>query len=150
MLDLSRHYPHPLPLSHFYPPPPEALHIKLERRGSTPHHPLQPYLHAVKQEPQELDEQESVDLSFRREQERDLSRSFSLPAPRDPVPPPERQVSLERGRDGGAPTIKPEHSSRTVIGNTAEVLAPVYGQEHLVMLLEQYHHHWASYKIELT
>ena len=70
------------------------------------------------------------DLSYHaREQEarehyetggRELPRSFSLPAPREP-PPPQRQVSLERGRDGGGvapPNPKPETSSRTLIGKT--------------------------------
>ena len=116
LLDLSLHYPRHLldRLQHFAPFPPQPLHIKRERRDSTPH---TPFLQGVKQEPGE--EGEGQDLSYHREEqyggERELPRSFSLPAPREPGHAPERQVSLEGGREGGAPP-KPEASSRTVIG----------------------------------
>ena len=116
LLDLSLHYPRHLldRLQHFAPFPPQPLHIKRERRDSTP------FLQGVKQEPGE--EGEGHDVSYHREEqfcgERELPRSFSLPAPREPGHAPERQVSLEGGREGGAggAAPKPEASSRTVIG----------------------------------
>ena len=123
LLDLSRHYSRPVldRLTHFPPhyQGEQQLHIKRERRDSTP------YLEIVKQEPEE------ETLPYHREERemyepRELPRSFSLPAPRDTaMVPPERQVSLERTREGGVqgvqstpPVPKQEGSSRTVIGNT--------------------------------
>ena len=140
LLDLSRHYPphvlgrlaqfsrysglpghpgHPglpsLPGLPGLPGLPDTIHIKREPRVA----PCSPFLPTVKSEPAE--EVEGQDLSFHREDReqydaRELPRSFSLPAPRSP-PPPQRQVSLERGREGGVQPTKPEPSSRTVIGN---------------------------------
>ena len=138
LLDLSRHYPrHVLDrLAHFprFPPSalpgtlpdPSSVHIKRERRESL--NSVAYLQHPVKTEPADQEEEVGQDLSYHaREQEarehyesggRELPRSFSLPAPREP-PPPQRQVSLERGREGGVapPNPKPETSSRTLIGN---------------------------------
>ena len=138
LLDLSRHYPrHVLDrLAHFprFPPAalpgtipdPSSVHIKRERRESL--NSVAYLQHPVKTEPADHEEEVGQDLSYHaREQEarehyesggRELPRSFSLPAPREP-PPPQRQVSLERGREGGVvpPNPKPETSSRTLIGN---------------------------------
>ena len=138
LLDLSRHYPrHVLDrLAHFprFPPgsalpgtlpDPSSIQIKRERRESL--NSVAFLQHPVKTEPADQEDEVGQDLSYHaREQEarehyesggRELPRSFSLPAPRDP-PPPQRQVSLERGREGGVlPTNpKPETSSRTLIG----------------------------------
>ena len=145
LLDLSRHYPrHVLDRlnAHFprFPPAalpgtipdPSSVHIKRERRESLS---SVAYLqHPVKTEPADHQDDQEVgqDLSYHaRDQEqprehydsagRELPRSFSLPAPREVCgPPPQRQVSLERGREGGAqpPNPKPETSSRTLIGNS--------------------------------
>ena len=145
LLDLSRHYPrHVLDRlnAHFprFPPAalpgtipdPSSVHIKRERRESLS---SVAYLqHPVKTEPADHQDDQEVgqDLSYHaRDQEqprehydsggRELPRSFSLPAPREVCgPPAQRQVSLERGREGGAqpPNPKPETSSRTLIGNS--------------------------------
>ena len=111
--DLSRRFVPPPPVRYpGYPPPPPPPPplIKTERDCSSP----APTEVRVKTEPEDPGYSQVYSENY---QDRDLARSFSLPARELDQPPVERQLSLDRARQQQGPSKEEGGSSRTIIGS---------------------------------
>ena len=107
--DLSRRFAPPPPVRYpGYPPPPPL--IKTERECSSP----APAEVTVKTEPEDPGYGQVFSDNY---QDRDLARSFSLPARELDQQPVERQHSLDRARHHQRGNKEEGGSSRTIIGS---------------------------------
>ena len=116
--DLSRRFAPPPPVRYpGYPPPPPPL-IKTERECSSP----APAEVTVKTEPEDPGYGQVFSDNY---QDRDLARSFSLPARELDQQPVERQLSLDRARHHQGGKKEEGGSSRTIIGSVQTIIGSV-------------------------
>ena len=110
--DLSRRFAPPPPVRYpgYPPPPPPPPLIKTERECSSP----APAEVTVKTEPEDPGYGQVFSDNY---QDRDLARSFSLPARELDQQPVERQLSLDRARHHQGGKKEEGGSSRTIIGS---------------------------------
>ena len=110
--DLSRRFAPPPPVRYpgYPPPPPPPPLIKTERDCSSPATPEV----TVKTEPEDPGYGQVLSENY---QDRDLARSFSLPARELEHQPVERQLSLDRARHNLGQNKEEGASSRTIIGS---------------------------------